>query len=55
MNLAQQRREVCLGIKIQSEETNAEQNFGIDLIPEKDQIIRMMANDSLVVLSEDEF
>ncbi|MAO84137.1 MAG: hypothetical protein CMH50_09690 [Myxococcales bacterium] len=55
MDLAQQRREVCLGIKIQSEETNAEQNFGIDLIPEKDQTIRMMANDSLVVLSEDEF
>ena len=55
MDLAQQRGEVCLGIKIKAAEDDAEQNFGVDLIPEKNQVICLGKEDSLVVLSEDEF
>ncbi|MBM65219.1 MAG: hypothetical protein CMH55_03175 [Myxococcales bacterium] len=55
MDLTQQRQEVCLGIKIQADEDDPEANFGVDLIPEKSSLIKLTAEDSLVVLSEDEF
>lgn len=55
MDLTQQREEVCLGIKIKADEQDADKNFGVDLIPEKNSIITLCERDSLVVLSEDEF
>ena len=54
IHIAQQREEVCLGVKIYSLEADLEQNFGVKLIPDKHQSIVLEAQDSLVVLAEDE-
>lgn len=53
--LAQQRKEICLGIKLKAHEFDAEKNNGVQLIPEKMKPITLTAEDSLVVLAEDEF
>jgi hypothetical protein len=55
MSLAQQRKEVCLGLKIKSKEEDASANYGIDLIPDKNIIITLQEKDSFVVFAEDEF
>lgn len=54
IKLAQLRGEVCIGIKIKAEENNIEANSGVDLIPPKDMEFTLSAEDSLVVLAEDE-
>jgi hypothetical protein len=53
--LAQQRNEICLGIKIKALEFDASKNNGIQLIPTKMQSLTLGPEDSLVVLAEDEF
>ncbi len=55
MRITQLRKEVCLGIKIKSLENDSDNNYGIDLIPDKNSIFTLNAEDSMVVLSEDEF
>ena len=54
MRLAQQRHEVCIGIKRKELELDGEQNFGVKLIPEKNTTYELRADDCLVVVSEDE-
>jgi hypothetical protein len=52
--IAQKRSEICIGVKIKSLEHSREQNNGITLIPEKSRCYKLGADDSLVVLAEDE-
>ena len=54
MAIAQKRNEVCIGVKIKALETDKESNNGITLIPEKNTVYDLQADDSLVVLAEDE-
>ena len=54
MAIAQKRGEICIGVKIKSLEHSREQNNGITLIPEKKRCYKLQADDSLVVLAEDE-
>jgi hypothetical protein len=54
MQIAQKREEVCLGVKIKAHEKDIDRNFGVKLIPEKDTSYTLQADDSLVVLAEDE-
>lgn len=52
--IARKRDEICIGIKIKSQETNADENYGVELIPEKNQRFTLQADDCLVVVAEDE-
>ena len=52
--IVQQRGEVCLGVKTKALEQDMNCNFGIKLIPEKNVKYTLSAEDSLVVLAEDE-
>jgi len=54
MAIAQKRDEVCIGVKIKALENDKESNNGITLIPEKNTSYTIKADDSLVVLAEDE-
>ncbi|MEL6809882.1 MAG: hypothetical protein AAFP76_00915 [Bacteroidota bacterium] len=54
IQLADQRDEVCLGIRKGSESRNGDANFGVTLNLKKDEMIILEADDFLVVLSEDE-
>ena len=54
MAQAQQRGEVCIGIKVKALESRKEANNGITLIPEKNTRYTLESDDSLVVLAEDE-
>jgi len=54
MGLAQKRGEICIGVKNKSLENSKDDNNGIQLIPEKNTRFELHAEDSLVVLSEDE-
>ena len=54
MSLAQQRKEVCIGIKITAHEENEDKNFGVELIPDKKEKFVFGPNDCLVVVAEDE-
>ena len=54
MSLAQKRGEVCIGVKIKSEEENEDANFGVELIPDKKKHFHLGAEDCLVVVAEDE-
>lgn len=54
MAIAQKRSEICMGLKIRSLEHSREDNNGITLIPEKNTTYKLKADDSLVVLAEDE-
>ncbi|MEX1033118.1 MAG: hypothetical protein WDZ30_07135 [Cellvibrionaceae bacterium] len=51
---AQQRGEVCIGVKIASQEADAASNFGVQLIPDKNSHFELGQDDLLVVLAEDE-
>lgn len=51
---AQQRDEVCFGIKLAREETDPDKNFGIYIIPNKTNQYVLQPDDALVVLAEDE-
>lgn len=54
IHLADQRNEVCLGIRKGSESKNSTTNFGVTLNLEKNERVTLEASDFLVVLSEDE-
>ena len=51
---AQQRDEVCFGIKLGRQETEVEHNFGIYIIPPKDRHYTLRDDDALIVLAEEE-
>ena len=54
IEIAQKRKEVCIGIKIKADEDNFQKNQGVQLIPDKNAEFSLSADDCLVVLSEDE-
>ncbi len=54
MLAAQQRSEVCFGVKIRAEEFDSSKSFGIYLIPNKNTNYRFQPGDSLITLAEDE-
>ena len=54
MRQAQQREEVCIGVKIKAAEQDADQNFGVQLVPEKNSQFTLQEDDCLVVLAENE-
>ncbi len=51
---AQLRNEVCLGIQLQSDQSNKEKLFGVNLIPDKNKKFNIAPNDGLITLAEDE-
>ena len=51
---AQQRDEICLGIRKGNLSKSLKDNFGIKLNPEKNTQLDLTENDFLIVLSEDE-
>jgi len=54
LGLANQRDEICLGIRKGSESKNSSKNFGVTLNLPKDEMVTLEKEDFLVVLSEDE-
>ncbi|MDA7804301.1 hypothetical protein N8987_07010 [Crocinitomix sp.] len=54
IGLADQRNEICLGIRKGSESKNANANFGVTLNIDKNEALILNEDDFLVVLSEDE-
>lgn len=54
MAIAQKRKEICLGVRIHKYSEDIDNNFGVKLIPEKNIQYALQANDSLVVVAEDE-
>jgi len=51
---AQQRDEICLGIRKGALSNSLDDNFGVKLNPDKDMALELTENDFLIVLSEDE-
>ncbi|QDL08473.1 hypothetical protein DP113_11655 [Brasilonema octagenarum UFV-E1] len=51
---AQERDELCLGVKISALAQNKNQNFGIDLVPSLDKPLNLTFDDALITLAEDE-
>lgn len=51
---AQNRNEICIGVKITSEGKNKDKNFGIYLVPNLDQQLNISWDDALITLAEDE-
>ncbi|MCP3963931.1 MAG: hypothetical protein GY719_39345 [bacterium] len=54
MAIAQNREEICIGIKLKERERDSEQNYGVKLIPEKNTSYVLGEEDCLIVLAEDE-
>lgn len=54
IHAAQKRGEICLGVKRKVFEQHSDKNYGVTLIPDKNQKEMVYAEDSLVVLAEDE-
>lgn len=55
MRLAQKRDgEVCIGYKLHALESDAEKNFGVTLVPPKDQMVMIGHQDALVVVAADD-
>ena len=55
MLLAQKRDgEACIGIKIGAKAADANQNYGVNLIPPKTETFELCQGDALVVVAEDE-
>lgn len=54
IGIAQQREEVCFGVKIKAREGEIDENFGITLNPPKDTVFTLTEDDTLIVISEDE-
>lgn len=54
MAVAQERQEVCLGVKLAQFERDESRNFGVSLVPDKNDKILISRADTLVVLAEDE-
>jgi ion channel POLLUX/CASTOR len=51
---AQNRGEVCIGVKIGEFAQEKEKNFGIDLIPNLDKRLHLTPNDFLITFAQDE-
>lgn len=51
---AQQREEVCIGIRISAQSQNKDKNYGIDLAPSLDKPLNLTLNDALITLADDE-
>ncbi len=51
---AQQRQELCIGVKINSQAQNKDHNFGIYLVPNWDEQLNLKFEDSLITLAENE-
>jgi len=51
---AQNRDELCIGVRINAESQNKEKNFGIELIPSLDKRLNLTLDDALITLAEDE-
>ncbi|MGK7897217.1 MAG: hypothetical protein AB4372_27265 [Xenococcus sp. (in: cyanobacteria)] len=51
---AQLRNELCIGVKTITQVSNQEKKFGIKILPSLDHKFNFIANDSLIVLAEDE-
>lgn len=55
MALAHKRdEEACIGVKIAANAGDSAKNYGVNLIPPKDELIELSAGDALVVVAEDE-
>lgn len=54
MFAARKRGEICIGVKVKSLEQDKDANNGVTLIPEKNTVFDLQADDCLVVLAEDE-
>jgi uncharacterized membrane protein YhaH (DUF805 family) len=54
VRLAQQRGEVCIGVKLKANENRQDLNYGITLAPSKTGEWALDTGDALVVLAEDE-
>ena len=54
MKAAQLRGEVCFGVRIDSEATVEECDYGVHIIPDKDEIFELSFDDKLILLAEDE-
>ena len=51
---AQNRDELCIGVKISSQAKNKNKNFGIDLVPSLDKQFNLTLRDALITLAEDQ-
>lgn len=51
---AQNRGEVCIGVKISAQARDRDKNFGIDLIPNLKKQLNLSLNDALIIFAEDE-
>ena len=51
---AQNRDELCIGVKINALAQDKDKNFGIDLAPSLDKLLNLTVNDALITLAEDE-
>lgn len=54
MRIAARRGEVCLGVKLASQEADKSNNFGVHLNPDKTTQYRLGPEDGLIVLAHDE-
>lgn len=51
---AQNRDELCIGVKISTQAQDKGKNFGIDLVPSLDKQLNLTLDDALITLAEDE-
>lgn len=51
---AQNRNELCLGVKINTRSRDKNKNFGIDLVPRLDKPLNLTFDDQLITLAEDD-
>jgi ion channel POLLUX/CASTOR len=51
---AQERDELCLGVKISALAQNKNKNFGIDLVPDLGKPLNLTVHDALITLAENE-
>ncbi len=54
MDIARQRGEVCIGVKIAALESDPDRNHGVTLIPPKTESFSLAPRDCLIVVAEDE-
>ena len=54
MAIALKRDEICLSIKIKELELKKDENFGVQLVPDKKKTYQLNGDDCLIVLAEDE-
>lgn len=54
ISVAQNRNEICFGIKEKAKESDESENNGVTLIPLKDSVFTLNKDDCLVVVAEDE-